>query len=95
MVKPQEGAMDCALTLGEIVRAFKAASTRMIRQTANPSFAWQRNYYKHVVRNEESLNRVRQYILENFARWAIDRENPDISNPNLKIVGRKIGSSLR
>lgn len=76
-----EGAMNRAPTLGEILRAYKAASTRMIRQTANLEFAWQRNYYEHVVRNEESLNRIRQYILENPARWAIDRENPDTSNP--------------
>ena len=76
-----EGAMNHAPTLGEIVRTYKAASTRMIRQTANREFAWQRNYYEHVVRNEESLNRIRQYILENPARWAIDRENPDTSNP--------------
>ena len=77
----REGAMNRAPTLGEIVRTYKAASTRMIRQTANLEFAWQRNYYEHVVRNEESLNRIRQYIMENPARWAIDRENPDTSNP--------------
>ena len=56
-----EGAMNRAPTLGEIVRTYKAASTRMIRQTANLEFAWQRNYYEHVVRNEESLNRIRQF----------------------------------
>jgi putative transposase len=77
----QEGAMNRAPTLGEIIRTYKAVSTRMIRQTANLEFAWQRNYYEHVVRNEESLNRIRQYILENPARWAMDRENPDTSNP--------------
>jgi REP element-mobilizing transposase RayT len=76
-----EGAMNRAPTLGEIVRTYKAASTRMIRQTANADFAWQRNYYEHIIRNEESLNRIRQYILENPSRWAIDRENPAASNP--------------
>jgi putative transposase len=45
----QEGAMNRAPTLGEIIRTYKAASTRMIRQTANLEFAWQRNYYEHVV----------------------------------------------
>jgi REP element-mobilizing transposase RayT len=77
----QEGAMNRAPTLGEIVRAYKAASTRIIRQTANADFAWQRNYYEHIIRNDESLNRIRQYILENPSRWAIDRENPTASNP--------------
>ena len=77
----QEGAMNRAPTLGEIVRTYKAASTRMIRQRANLEFAWQRNYYEHISRNEESLNRIREYILENPSRWTIDRENPDASNP--------------
>ena len=72
--------MNRAPTLGEIVRTYKAASTRMIRQTANLEFAWQRNYYEHVVRNEESLNRIRQYYGKPRS-LAMDRENPDTSNP--------------
>ena len=76
----QQGAMNRAPTLGEIVRAYKAVSTRMIRQTVNSTFTWQRNYYEHVIRNEESLNRIRQYILDNPARWEFDRENPAATN---------------
>jgi hypothetical protein len=30
---------------------------------------WQRNYYEHVIRDEESLNRIRQYIADNPIRW--------------------------
>ena len=37
---------------------------------------WQRNYYEHVIRNEESLNNIREYIAENPLRWALDKENP-------------------
>jgi hypothetical protein len=37
---------------------------------------WQRNYYEHVIRDEESLNRIREYILNNPAQWAFDPENP-------------------
>ncbi|HEX9662732.1 MAG TPA: transposase [Candidatus Binatia bacterium] len=78
---PRQGAMNRAPTLGEIVRAFKAVSTRAIRQTTNPTFAWQRNYYEHVIRDDDSLNRIRQYILDNPARWAFDRENPAATTP--------------
>jgi len=39
---------------------------------------WQRNYYEHIIRDENELNRVRQYILDNPAKWADDPENPDI-----------------
>jgi len=37
----------------------------------------QRNYYEHVIRDDESLkNRIREYILNNPAQWAFDPENP-------------------
>ena len=84
-----EGAMNRAPTLGEIVRSYKAVSTRLIRQTANADFAWQRNYYEHVVRSDESLNRIRQHILDNPLRWEIDRENPDASNPEAENLWEK------
>jgi putative transposase len=80
----REGAINRAPTLSEIIRTYKAASTRMIRQTANPNFAWQRNYYEHVIRNEESLNRIRQYIVDNPTRWAFDPENPIATSPEPK-----------
>jgi hypothetical protein len=37
---------------------------------------WQRNYYEHVIRNEESLEGIRQYIADNPGCWADDPENP-------------------
>jgi putative transposase len=38
---------------------------------------WQRNYYEHIVWNDEELIAIRQYILNNPLKWEIDRENPD------------------
>ncbi len=32
-------------------------------------------YYEHIIRNEESLNRIGKHILENPLRWAGDPEN--------------------
>jgi putative transposase len=77
----KEGAMNHAPTLGNIVRMYKAASARLIRQAGIPEFAWQRNYYEHIVRNDESLDRIRQYVLENPTRWEFDRENPAAKTP--------------
>ena len=37
---------------------------------------WQRNYHEHIIRDDQSLNRIRQYILDSQARWEFDRENP-------------------
>jgi hypothetical protein len=38
---------------------------------------WQRNYWEHVIRNEQSFNRIREYIMHNPGRWAEDRLHPD------------------
>jgi putative transposase len=69
--------------LPEIVRAFKSFSARRINEIRqSPGVPiWQRNYFEHVIRNEESLNHIRQYILDNPARWAFDRENPTVTAP--------------
>ncbi len=65
-------------SIGVIVGSFKSAVTRNINATRGRPGApvWQRNYYEHVVRDEGSLNRIRQYILDNPAQWAMDRDNP-------------------
>jgi REP element-mobilizing transposase RayT len=42
-----------------------------------PHAFWQRGYYDHVIRDEAGLLRVRQYILDNPARWAEDPDNID------------------
>lgn len=70
---------DTNPSLGEIVRAFKAVSTRRIRTRGMTSFAWQRNYYEHIIRDEDDLNRVRQYVIENPVYWEQDPEHPDVS----------------
>jgi REP element-mobilizing transposase RayT len=60
------------------VGSFKSAVTKNINATRGTpgALVWQRNYYEHVVRDEGSLNRIRQYILDNPAQWAMDRDNP-------------------
>ncbi len=37
---------------------------------------WQRNYYEHVVRNEDDLHEIREYIVNNPAKWPDDKYNP-------------------
>ncbi len=74
----KQGVMNHAPTVGEIVRAFKARCTHTINQIRNtPGHpVWQRNYYEHVIRDEEEMNRIRQYISDNPAKWGEDENNP-------------------
>ncbi len=37
---------------------------------------WQRSFYDHVIRDDEDMNRVREYIRSNPLQWALDEENP-------------------
>ncbi|WP_169239716.1 transposase [Candidatus Roseilinea sp. NK_OTU-006] len=66
--------------LPEIIRGFKTFSARRINELrGTPGVpVWQRNYYEHIIRDDESLNRIREYIANNPSQWAADRENPDV-----------------
>jgi putative transposase len=65
--------------LPEIVRAFKSFSARRINEMQNtPSQpVWQRGYYDHIIRDDRSLARIREYIAHNPQRWQMDKENGD------------------
>jgi putative transposase len=78
--KENQDAMNRAPTLGEIIRAYKARCTHGINQLRSVQgvSVWQRNYYEHVIRNEASLQEIREYISNNPAQWAMDKENPDV-----------------
>lgn len=68
-----------APTVGRIVGAFKSLTTaeyiRGIEQSGWARFEgrlWQRGFYEHIVRNEEELDIIRDYIRTNPLRWARD-----------------------
>ena len=75
---PGNGAASGAPTLGRVVRAFKSvsavAANKALDRSGQPF--WQRNYYEHVIRDEEELNAVRRYIRENPLKWSDDPDNP-------------------
>ncbi len=63
--------------LSEIVRAFKSFSAKRInvlRKTPGIP-VWQRNYYEHIIRNEQDYQAIRNYISNNPANWENDDEN--------------------
>jgi REP element-mobilizing transposase RayT len=74
MVKSTQGRPS----LGDVMRAFKSLSgiavNRHLGRAGQP--LWQRNYHDRVIRDEDELLRIRQYIVQNPLHWAADRENP-------------------
>ena len=65
-------------SVASIVGSFKSAATMRINEHRGTPGAtvWQGNYFEHIIRNDESLNRIRQYIMNNPMQWELDRENP-------------------
>lgn len=68
--------------LPEILRGFKTFSARRLNRMRRTSGVpvWQRNYYEHIIRNEESLDKVREYIINNPLTWELDQLHPN--NPS-------------
>jgi len=69
--------------LQKILQWFKTMTTNEyihgVKEHGWPQFKgslWQRSFYDHVIRDEASLNRIREYISTNPQRWDLDRENP-------------------
>ena len=67
------------LDLSEIIRRFKTFTTHQyINKVQNNSWKpfykklWQRNYHEHIIRNEKSLDKLQNYILNNPLKWEED-----------------------
>ncbi|MBI1885791.1 MAG: transposase [Chloroflexi bacterium] len=82
--QPQGFAPTGTMSLPDVVHRFKSLTTARYRRGVLqgrwlpfPGRLWQRNYYDHVIRNDEGLNRIRQYIVDNPVHWADDPENPN------------------
>lgn len=59
--------------ISSIVRGFKSACTRKILKNGMEDFGWQSGFYDHIIRDQESLIKIEQYIRENPYRWNDDR----------------------
>jgi putative transposase len=61
-------------SLSAIVGSYKSAVTKQINQIRQtPGIpVWQRNYYERIMRNENELNQIREYIATNPLNWNTD-----------------------
>lgn len=57
--------------LGSVIRGIKSAVTRFANENNIP-FAWQSRYHDHIVRNQDEMNRIAEYIETNPIRWESD-----------------------
>lgn len=66
--------------LGAIIRGFKSSVKRYANQN-KIEFEWQTRFYDVIIRDEKELFAIRQYIIDNPAKWADDKLNPKNPKP--------------
>jgi REP-associated tyrosine transposase len=59
-----------AMTTNEYIHGVKSRGWQPFVGTL-----WQRDFFEHVIRDDESLNRIQEYIITNPQRWNLDTEN--------------------
>jgi REP element-mobilizing transposase RayT len=74
MVNTTATARVARTTVGGIVGAYKSmVSNRCldIYKFKNETMGqfWQRNYYEHIIRDEQSYRRISKYIINNPLKW--------------------------
>jgi REP element-mobilizing transposase RayT len=62
-------------SLGAIIGQLKSVCTKRIRRAGYTTFAWQARFYDHIIRSQASLMYIRQYIVDNAARWTEDSQH--------------------
>jgi REP element-mobilizing transposase RayT len=60
-------------SLSAIIRSYKSAVTNWCAKHGYDDFTWQPRFYDHIIRNDKSLNTIREYIRNNPAHWESDR----------------------
>ncbi len=65
------------MLLPKIVGRLKTNSGKCINQIRKTPgiHLWQRNYFEHIIRTDQSLERIRKYIVDNPRRWNRDTMN--------------------
>jgi REP element-mobilizing transposase RayT len=74
-------------TIGDVIGVFKSITTnryiQMVKENIVPPFEkriWQRNYWDHIIRNENDYNKITEYIVNNPLTWADDTLNSEEAN---------------
>jgi len=81
--RPRGAAPTQVLSLSDVMERFKSlTTTRDITGVRNAGWEpfrgrlWQRNYHDRIIRNEQELNRIREYIRDNPTDWESDENHP-------------------
>jgi len=71
---PADGRPYKQVSLSKIIGSYKNVVSKAIRNI-NSNFEWQHSFYDHVIRSQEDLTRIREYIVNNPKQWELDEYN--------------------
>jgi len=64
---------NATYSLSQIVASLKSFSSRRINEAQeNFYFQWQKSFHDHIVRNDEELVLIKEYIINNQLKWNDD-----------------------
>ena len=63
-------------SLSIVIRNFKAAVSIRVHKQLSMAVIWQSRFYDHIIRNEDELEKIREYIRTNPLQW---RSDPDFT----------------
>jgi REP element-mobilizing transposase RayT len=84
-------------SIGAIIGQFKSIVTKQINSMRGTRGlnVWQRNYHEHVIRDEDELLEIREYIANNPIKWEDDENNPINYEGGQPESGRPTGSPIQ
>ena len=69
---PIERATEMQSWLSVVIRQFKQSITRFANEN-NIQFAWQTRFHDHIIRDNDEMNGIANYIENNVANWKEDK----------------------
>jgi len=70
-------------SVSSVIRGFKIGVTKYFRKQNNFEFQWQKSFYDHIIRNENSLFKIRKYIQNNPLKWHLEKDRNHLLNIEL------------
>jgi putative transposase len=63
-------------SVSSFIGGFKSAVTKRVNEIRHTPGAaiWQNRFYDHIIRDEKSLQRIREYVVNNPMNWQTDEQ---------------------
>ena len=59
-------------SISSVVKGFKIGVTKSMREISPEVQVWHRNFFEHIIRNENSYRKISSYIQKNPSQWLED-----------------------